>query len=86
MHISEATKRQLNTDFNLYNGNGMDRDAFLRKMNVKTYFIKPEEQRMVCCCLCLYVVVYLLVFVCRSRLDYQELDSGQRQYPLESIQ
>eukprot|EP00800_Vazella_pourtalesii_P006923 TRINITY_DN1911_c0_g1_i7.p1 TRINITY_DN1911_c0_g1~~TRINITY_DN1911_c0_g1_i7.p1 ORF type:complete len:831 (+),score=170.21 TRINITY_DN1911_c0_g1_i7:1173-3665(+) len=43
VHISEATKRHLKADFTCYNGNGVERDTFLRTMNIKTYFIKPEE-------------------------------------------
>ena len=59
----------MNVDFNLYNGNGIERDAFLKKMNVKTYFIKPEEHRVVCCCCCccccccLFVCLFVFVEV-----------------------
>ncbi|KAI6661372.1 retinal guanylyl cyclase 2 [Oopsacas minuta] len=46
VHISESTKRNLMTDFKMYNGNGIERDLFLKRKNVQTYFIKPEEQRI----------------------------------------
>ena len=63
--ISEATKRHLKADFTCYNGNGVERDTFLRTMNIKTYFIKPEEHVTVCCCLflCLFVCLFVYLFV-----------------------
>ena len=48
VHISEATRQHLKTEYTFSVGNGVERDSFLKLQNVKTYLITPVE-RKVCC-------------------------------------
>ncbi|XP_052765547.1 adenylate cyclase type 6-like [Mya arenaria] len=45
VHITEETYKYLNGDFEVEEGNGAERNAFLREQNVKTYLIKNGQHR-----------------------------------------
>lgn len=39
MHITEATLKHLNKAYEVEEGNGHDRDPYLKEMNVRTYLV-----------------------------------------------
>lgn len=45
VHITQATLDYLHGEYEVENGNGQDRDAYLREHNVTTYFIIPPSYR-----------------------------------------
>ena len=45
MHITEEVVRCLGDDFEFEAGDGIDRNAYLRDNNIKTYFVKPNSTR-----------------------------------------
>jgi adenylate cyclase 5 len=45
VHITEETLKCLNGDFEVEEGNGGDRNQYLRDNNIKTYLIKNGQHR-----------------------------------------
>ena len=43
MHISESTLLNLGNEFNVEIGNGHERDSYIEKLGIKTYFIIPND-------------------------------------------
>ncbi len=43
MHISESTLLNLGNEFEVEIGNGHERDAYIEKLGIKTYFIIPRD-------------------------------------------
>lgn len=43
MHISESTLLNLGNEFEVEIGNGHERDSYIAKLGIKTYFIVPRE-------------------------------------------
>lgn len=50
VHITKATLDCLNGDYEVEAGYGQERNAFLLKHNIDTYFIVPSHRRKVCVC------------------------------------
>ena len=46
MHITEETLAFLHDDYEVEDGNGGERNSFLRENNIKTYLIKDETSRI----------------------------------------
>uniref|UniRef100_A0A4W5KXK2 adenylate cyclase n=1 Tax=Hucho hucho TaxID=62062 RepID=A0A4W5KXK2_9TELE len=66
VHITKATLDSLNGDYEVEPGNGHERNAFLLKHQIETFFIVPTHRRKVCLCLraCVCVCVSGCVHVC----------------------
>ena len=43
VHISESTLLNLGNEFEVEIGNGHERDSYIAKLGIKTYFIVPRE-------------------------------------------
>ncbi|CDQ99754.1 unnamed protein product [Oncorhynchus mykiss] len=66
VHITKATLDSLNGDYEVEPGNGHERNAFLLKHQIETFFIVPSHRRKVraaCLCMCAYFM-YVCVCVC----------------------
>ena len=45
VHITEEVVKCLGDDFEFEAGDGIERNAYLRDNNIKTYFVKPNSTR-----------------------------------------
>ena len=43
VHISESTLLNLGNEFDVEIGNGHERDSYIAKLGIKTYFIVPRD-------------------------------------------
>ena len=43
MHISESTRLNLGNEYEVEIANGHERDAYIAKAGIKTYFIVPRD-------------------------------------------
>lgn len=49
VHITQSTFDCLHDEYEVQEGNGAERNSYLREKNVKTYFIIPPQQRRKVC-------------------------------------
>lgn len=50
VHITRSTLECLNGDYEVEPGNGRERNAFLQKHDIETFFIVPSHRRKVGVC------------------------------------
>lgn len=66
MHITRATLECLNGDYEVEPGNGQERNAFLQKHDIETFFIVPSHRRKVCVCVCVSMCKILFIICVTS--------------------
>lgn len=59
VHITKATLECLNGDYEVEPGNGHERNAFLQKHEIETFFIVPSHRRKVSHCNSVLLNAYL---------------------------
>ena len=64
VHITQSTLDCLHNEYEVQDGNGSERNSYLREKNVKTYFIIPPQQRRKVMMMMMMMIMIMVPMLC----------------------